>query len=141
MLYFVQKNDTLGKIAARFGTTVRDIVNANFICNASLISSGQPLIISEKNLELPRAGAGPYYVVQPGDTLSCIAKGTKISLKTLMDINEIQNPDMLYAGRELIITPPSTNNPEQLKSTWEKTPDENCTVYGFTEHGVYYLGS
>lgn len=141
MLYFVRRNDTLGKIASRFGTTVQAILNSNVICNPALIFIGQPLIIPEGNLELPKAGAGPYYIMQLGDTLNCIAQQTGISLQTLIDINDIQNPDIVYAGRELILTPPTTDDPEQLKLTWERSPDEQCNVYGFTEHGVYYNGS
>lgn len=141
MLYFVQRNDTLGKIAVRFGTTVQAILNANMICNPTLIFIGQPLIIPESNLELPKAGAGPYYIVQPGDTLYCISKQTGISIGTLMSINNMQNPNILFAGTELILTPPTTDNPEQLKLTWERSPDENCMVYGVTEHGVFYNGS
>lgn len=141
MLYFVRRNDTLGKIAARFGTTVQSIMNANMICNPALIFIGQLLIIPERNLELPKSGAGPYYVVQPGDTLNCIAQQTGISLQTLIAINDIQNPDILYVGRELLLTPPTTDNPEQLKFAWERSPDEDCNVFGFTEHGVFYNGS
>lgn len=141
MLYFVKRNDTLGKIAVRFRTTVQAIMNANVICNPALIFIGQPLIIPETNIELPKAGAGPYYIVKPGDTLACIAERIGMNLNTLIDINDIQNPDIIYVGRELILTPPTTNDPEQLKLTWETTPDEECNVYGLTEHGVYYNGS
>lgn len=141
MLYFVQLNDTLATIAMKFGTTVQAIVNANVICNPSIILVGQPLIIPEHNLELPKAGSGPYYIVQPGDTLNCISRQTGISLKTLAKINQIQNPNMFYIGRELLLVPPSTDDPEQLKLQWEKSPDKDCIVYGFTEHGVFYLGS
>lgn len=141
MIYFIKKNDTLSKIAARFKTNVEAILNANVICNPALIFIGQPLIIPDINIHLPKAGAGPYYIVQPGDTLSCISEQTAISLQTLMDINNIQNPNILYIGKELILTQPTTNNPEELKLTWERSPDENCNVYGFTEHGVYYNGS
>ncbi len=141
MLYLVQRNDTLAKIAMRFGTTVQAIMNANVICNPALIFIGQPLIIPERNLELPKAGAGPYYIIQPGDSLYCISQQTGISIQTLVNINNIQNPNMIYVGKELILTPPTTDDPEQLKLTWERSPDENCNVYGFTEHGVYYNGS
>jgi len=141
MLYFVQLNDTLATIAMKFGTTVQAIVNANVICNPNVILVGQPLIIPEHNLELPKAGSGPYYIVQPGDTLNCISKQTGISLQTLAKINHIQNTNMFYIGRELLLVPPATDNPEQLKLQWEKSPDKDCIVYGFAEHGVFYLGS
>lgn len=141
MLYFIRRNDTLGRIAARFGTTVQAIMNANVICNPALIFIGEPIIIPDMNIELPKAGAGPYYIIKPGDTLYCVAQQTGISLQTLIDINNIQNPNMIYIGRELILTPPTTDDPQQLKLTWERSPDEECNVYGFTEHGVFYNGS
>jgi LysM repeat protein len=141
MLYFVQPRDNLSKIAMRFGTTVQEIMNANVICNPSLIFTNQPLIIPERNIELPKAGAGPYYVVMPGDSLYSISMQTGIPIGILVEINDIQNPNAINAGTELILVEPTTDDPEQLKIDWERSPDEACMVYGFTEHGVYYNGS
>lgn len=141
MLYFVQPNDNLSKIAVRFETSIQAIMNANVICNPGLIFINQPLIIPEKDIDLPKAGAGPYYVVQPGDSLYCISIQTGIPISTLMEINDIRNPDIIYAGTELILVEPTTDDPVQLKIDWERSPDDDCMVYGFTEHGVFYNGS
>lgn len=141
MLYFVKKKDTLTSIAEGFKTTPQNITKANVICNPSMITAGEPIIIPESGLELPKAGAGPYYLMRTGDTLDCLAQQTGIAIKTLMAVNDIQNPNINYQGVELLIVTPSKASPEELKLSWEKTPDKNCTVYGFTEHGVFYLGS
>jgi len=50
--YTVQRGDTLGRIAARFGSTVSAIAQANSIANVNLIFPGQQLVI-------PAGGATP----------------------------------------------------------------------------------
>ncbi|MDF2801823.1 MAG: hypothetical protein K0S61_1726 [Anaerocolumna sp.] len=141
LLYTVQLNDTLYKIAEKFNTTVQDIMDANIICKPSLISVGMPLIIPDKQIELPKAGLSPYYIVLPGDTIDCISKYTGIPVQTLAEINQINNPDILYTGRELLLVPPSSQSPEELKREWEEIPDDDCMVYGPQEQGILYSGS
>jgi LysM repeat protein len=59
--YVVQAGDTLGRIAARFGTTVAAIAQANNIVNVNLIYVGQVLRISGAPVSPPGAptAAGP----------------------------------------------------------------------------------
>ena len=45
-MYIVKKDDTLWKIAKRFGSTVDDIVRTNGIENENMIIPGQKLYIS-----------------------------------------------------------------------------------------------
>ena len=42
------------------------------------------------------------YTVRPGDTLSTIAKATKIPVSVLAQDNNIKNPDKIYTGQKLI---------------------------------------
>lgn len=44
-IYTVQRGDTLGTIAARYGVSVNDLVNLNNIKNPNLIEVGQQLVI------------------------------------------------------------------------------------------------
>ncbi len=141
MLYYVQRGDTLVGIASRFGTTLQAILNANLICNPNIILSGEALIIPQPGLDLPRAGASPYYIVRPGDTLYCIAQQLGTSVRNLAEANQISDPNLIYPGTELLVVSPTTEDPEQLKLDWERTPGEDCEVFGFTEYGTYYLGS
>ena len=59
----------------------------------------------------PTAAIGEY-VVQPGDTLSGIAKAVGVTLKALLDANELTDPDRLKAGQKLTVpagaTPPAS---------------------------------
>lgn len=43
------------------------------------------------------------YVVQPGDTLWKIGKMYKMPLSLIQSLNEIKNPDIIYAGQKLIL--------------------------------------
>lgn len=47
--------------------------------------------------------SGPVYVVQPGDTLSLIAERFNVSVSELMAANNINDPNVLSAGQELVI--------------------------------------
>lgn len=141
MLYIVESGDTLFEITRRFGTTVPAILEANVICNPDLIFVGQPLIIPRPGLELPKAGGGPYYVVLPGDTLWCLAREFNTTISVLAAINQIPNPNLIFAGSELLIGP-EVPDPAALKETWERTAEQFCDVLSPLQiHGIYYIGS
>lgn len=114
--YTVQPGDTLGKIAAEFGTTVEAIVEANSLDNPNLISVGQRLLIpvpgGAGGGQIVRATAAPAaapapaprpatYTVQPGDTLSTIAARHGTNVSALVSLNGLANPDMLSVGQVL----------------------------------------
>lgn len=47
--------------------------------------------------------SGPTYIVQPGDTLNEIALKFDVTVQDLIDTNNIQNPNLISAGTQLII--------------------------------------
>jgi len=51
------------------------------------------------------AGTAPSgtYVVQPGDNLATIARKLGVDFRELLRLNPMQNPDLIYAGQELIL--------------------------------------
>jgi LysM repeat protein len=57
--YVVQRGDTLGSIARRFGTTFQAIAAANGIANPNLIYVGQTLVISGGGTTPPPTGGTP----------------------------------------------------------------------------------
>jgi LysM repeat protein len=143
MIYIVKTNDTLFEIAKKFGTTISSILDANIICNPDFIAEGEPLLIpdSKSLLDIPKAGAGPYYITRPGDTLDCIANQVGMSTEFLAKINNIQNPNCLYSGSELLTVGLYFDTPEKLKELWETTPDDECFINGLADYGIYYIGS
>ena len=91
--YYIQYGDTIGKIAARQGVSVGDILAANpQIYNASLIYVGQPI-------NLP-AAAPVYHTVQRGETLRIIANCYGTSVYNLQLLNPtVYNPNLIYHGQ------------------------------------------
>ena len=59
--------------------------------------------------ELVNVNGGAYdgpcfvYVIKQGDCLSVLAQRYGTTVKTLCAINEIRNPDLIYAGHKLLI--------------------------------------
>lgn len=102
--YVVNRGDTLSSIAARYGTTVNDLVAANGLWNPDLIYVGQVL-------KVPGAGVAPapapsevcIYWVKPGDTLTRIALQYGTTVWALTITNNLANPSFIWAGQELII--------------------------------------
>lgn len=95
--YTVQKGDTLSAIAAKYGTTVDNLVSLNGISNPNLIYVGQVLKINGSS-----ASYKTYKVVS-GDTLSGIAQKFGTTYQKIASDNGIANPDLIYAGQVLKI--------------------------------------
>lgn len=46
------------------------------------------------------------HIVQPGETLSLIAKKYGVTVETLVALNDIKDPDAIEAGQELLVSAP-----------------------------------
>ena len=109
--YTVQRGDTLYKIANQYGTTVQEIASINNIANPNLIYPGQVLRIltnSTVNGSETRATGSITYTVKRGNTLSQIAKAYGVTVSHIVELNDIQNPNLIFPGQKLRITE-STN--------------------------------
>ncbi|OPJ56389.1 LysM peptidoglycan-binding domain-containing protein [Alkalithermobacter paradoxus] len=142
MLYYVKSGDTLPKISMKFNTSMESIKNANVICNPFLLYPGQVLIIPENGMNLPKSqGQGPYYIVQPGDSLWCLSREFNMPIRTIAYINRLANPGILFAGSELLMGP-FMANPNELKELWEATGNMYCNELSEEEiHDIYYHGT
>ncbi|RRK34505.1 LysM peptidoglycan-binding domain-containing protein [Schaedlerella arabinosiphila] len=97
--YVVQSGDTLSEIAERYGTTYQTLASLNQISDPNLIHPGQTIRIPENS-----SSASQYYTIQSGDTLSEIAQRFGTSVNTLMSLNGISDPNLIYAGNKLRIS-------------------------------------
>lgn len=105
--YTVQRGDTLWKIASTYGTTVQEIVDINKIANPNLIYPGQTLrILTNSTVQGSETrGTGSItYTVQRGNTLSQIASAYGVTVSHIIEMNNIQNPNLIYPGEKLRIT-------------------------------------
>ena len=105
--YTVQRGDTLSEIAQMFGTTVQEIVQINNIANPNLIFPGQVLKIltnSTVNASETRGAGSIIYTVERGNTLSQIAESYNVTVAHIVELNDIQNPNLIFPGEKLRIT-------------------------------------
>lgn len=101
--YKVRSGDNLTKIAKHYNMNVSALARANGLSNASHIVVGQRICIPQiwGNRSSSGHGYGSVYVVQKGDTLSQIAKYNGTSVRKLMSLNSIRNPNHIYVGQRL----------------------------------------
>lgn len=104
-IYVVQSGDTLSGIASRFGTTFQKIAADNGIDNPNLIYAGTPLKIygGGGNSGNGTGSTTSTYTVVSGDTLSGIAERFGTTVSSLVEKNNIQNPDLIFPGQVLTI--------------------------------------
>lgn len=105
-IYTVKQGDTLSEIALKFGTTVSSIANINNIKNVNLIYPGQKFVIyssSSSTSDGQNACGKIAYKIKRGDTLSAIALRFNTTVSEIATLNNISNPNLIYAGRTILI--------------------------------------
>ncbi len=109
----VKPGETLSEIADRNGVSLKRLMQANGLTDPSKLAIGQSLVIP-----VGRQGSGGWsptsssrgrsrgdtITVRDGDTLSGIADRAGISVKSLMRLNGISDPDKLTAGQTLVVS-------------------------------------
>ena len=82
------------------------MANLNNISNPNLIYPGQVITINgSNNIENGKNSCGKItYTIKRGDTLSSIARKYNTSVNKLVMLNNISNPNLIYAGNIIIIS-------------------------------------
>jgi LysM repeat protein len=119
----VQPGDNLFRIATDHGLTVDDLQAAN-----PDLAGSSPVIYPGDQITLPNCGSesattspdtpepttvsappgGQVYEVQPGDTLVKIAQEFGVTVEAIVAANNLEDPDSLDVGQQLVIPPPGT---------------------------------
>lgn len=109
---YVQPGDSLYKIAARYGTTVSNIMQANGLWSGQ-ISPGQALRVNPSNTGTP--GTVPsnssVYTVRSGDSLFLIAKRYGVSVDALKQANRLSGNNLTIGYRLVIPKGSAPSNP------------------------------
>lgn len=94
-IYTVRRGDTPISIAGKFGVTLSALEDRNGLERGETIYAGDKLSIPGARM------SGEFYVVRLGDTLFYISRRTGVPIRTLVGINRIKDPDLIYAGEHL----------------------------------------
>lgn len=119
--HLVAPGDSWLRIAAQYGTTEAALKAANPQAARGVLRAGVLLAVPQKD-QAPapqvaevaasahqQAAAQPapsakVHTVQRGESLSGIARKTKVPVKTLMEINGLKNANRIYPGMQLRLT-------------------------------------
>lgn len=128
----VQSGETIIFIASYYGTTSEAIMEANGLdeSTARMLLPGQELLIpSTGPVGGPIPGAvaqGPQVIheVESGETLISIAIDYDTTVEGILDANDLDSPDLIYVGQELIVPlmPPTTTPTLTPSATPSSTP-------------------
>ncbi len=98
-IHVVQRGENLYRIALLYSMTYTELAEINGISNTDSLLVGQRLLVPAS----PPAEVDQTHIVQPGETLSRIAGLYGADMATLMRLNDIANPNTIYAGQLLDI--------------------------------------
>lgn len=120
--HVVTSGDSLWKIAKRYGTTHDALAQANGLRNPDLILPGQALRIP--GMDAPASGPAPApppgpgalgeHRVARGENLAGLALRYGTTVRQLVELNGIRNPNLVRAGRVLVVPSPGPPTVEQL---------------------------
>ena len=117
-IHVVQKNETLGGIARKYGVSTAALQSFNGISNPNLLFVG-------KKLKIPSGSTKQIsYVIKKGDSLGLIATRFGVKTDALVKANGISRPDLIKVGQKLIIpllSTPAKPPPPSLPSSILKT--------------------
>jgi len=147
--YKVKKGDNLWSIAKKFGVSVEALKEANNL-RGNTLKIGQKLIIPTKASSLQKELESPSskntqpnsdyiaYKVKKGDTLYRIAKNFGLSVKEIMEINQLSKKSLkigqiikipVKSQKGEVLTHQISYTSENLGSAEEKNGSENKIYY------------
>jgi LysM repeat protein len=103
VIHIVQPDQGLIEIAEIYGVSAADIASANNITNRNVLRVGQELIIPGITNEQATAARSTVHVVESGESLLGIALRYGVTVEEILAVNNIDNPDAIFPGQELLI--------------------------------------
>ena len=144
--YTVKAGDTLGSIADEFGYNYEDLAKWSNISDANCISVGQIIRFSAP---VTTTNSVNTYTVVAGDNLSSIASKFNTTVSNLCSLNNISNPNLIYAGQVLKINEPASSisytvvagdNLSAIASKFNTTVSNLCSLNNINNPNLIYVG-
>jgi LysM repeat protein len=107
VIHQVAVGENLTSIAVQYGVTVAAIMRENGLTNPDMIYEGQRLVIpvsTPGGNSYNASGCADYHTVKAGETLSGIAWDYDTTLQELLQLNNLQDEDVVYAGEKLCVS-------------------------------------
>ncbi len=109
LTYTVKRGDSLGKIAKKYGVSVKKLIQANNLKRPYIIRPGQKLKIPVKEKRGSSYKCVLKHKVKKGESLIKIAKRYHVWVKDLRKLNNLKS-DRLYVGQVLCIKKGKVSN-------------------------------
>lgn len=120
--YTIMTGDTISGIAAAHGIPVAAVLSANGLDRASIIFPGQSLVIPTGSA--PAAAAAPAvalvsattatpgasHTIAAGETVSTIAAAAGVSIRAILQANNLGWSSIIYPGQQLTIPAPAAES-------------------------------
>ncbi len=144
--YTVKAGDTLGSIADEFGYNYEDLAKWSNISDANCIAVGQIIRFSAP---VTTTNSVNTYTVVAGDNLSSIASKFNTTVSNLCSLNNISNPNLIYAGQVLKINEPASSisytvvagdNLSAIASKFNTTVSNLCSLNNINNPNLIYVG-
>jgi LysM repeat protein len=87
VVYRVQTDDNLRRIAARYGSSVEDLMRWNNMRSIDDIVDGQRLVVRQPSGIVESEHNGGVHIVQPSETLSGIAERYALTAGVIKQLN------------------------------------------------------
>ncbi|MGC9333315.1 MAG: LysM peptidoglycan-binding domain-containing protein [Anaerolineae bacterium] len=109
----VESGETVSSIAKLYGTTVKEILQANGLKENTIISPGQELLVplpvanTATPTITPTPSPTPFeYTIKSGENLSTIAKRFGTTVEALLAANDIPDATNIRVGTKIVIAQP-----------------------------------
>lgn len=99
----VRRGNTLSELAIRYNTSYQYLARINSIVNPNLIYVGQRIKVPVLTNNEIHDTSHRLYIVRRGNTLTQIAREYGVTIESIVELNDIKNPNLIYVGEVLRI--------------------------------------